>query len=277
MPEAEDRTREHAADLALVRDAAEAAGAIAMRYFGRKPEVWMKEGASPVTEADYAVDRYLREELKAARPDYGWLSEETVDSPDRLSSRRTFVVDPIDGTRGFIEGRKTWCVSIAVVEEGRPVAGVLACPALGETYWAGESGPAFLNGEAISVAADTARPRVGGPKTIFQMLTPDLRAKVEVTAYVPSLAYRIALLARGSLDAALVKPNSHDWDLAAADIILGRAGGEVVDEHGRRLLYAGENVRQDMLVAGSGPLLSEILAAFAERRGAAVSNPGGMV
>lgn len=86
-------------DLALLLDAARAAGSIAMGYFGKSPEVWMKGGTSPVSEADYAADKYLRETLLVARPDYGWLSEETADDPARLSARRTFVVDPIDGTR----------------------------------------------------------------------------------------------------------------------------------------------------------------------------------
>jgi myo-inositol-1(or 4)-monophosphatase len=266
LPEAEARAARDAADLDLVRAAADEAGRIAMGYFKAKPEVWLKEGSSPVSEADYAVDRFLREELGRARPDYGWLSEETADSPERLSATRTFVVDPIDGTRAFLEGRDTWCVSVAVVEAGRPLAGVLVCPALRETYWAGATGPAFLDGSPIGVRAHGERPAVGGPKAVFEMLPPQLRARVSTTSYVPSLAYRLALLARGSLDAALVKPNSHDWDLAAADLILRQAGGRVVDEHGRALRYAGETVRHDLLVAGSGPLLDEILQAFASRR-----------
>ena len=121
-------------DLALVRDAAREAGEIAMRYFRKDPDVWMKEGVSPVSAADIAVDDFLRDTLGRARPDYGWLSEETADSHERLSARRTFVVDPIDGTRAFIAGQRTWCVSIAVVENGAPLVGVLDCPAKDEIY-----------------------------------------------------------------------------------------------------------------------------------------------
>ena len=118
-----------AADLTLLVDAAREAGQIALRFFKQSPEVWLKGGTSPVSEADYAADSFLNEALIAARPDYGWLSEEAADNAARLSARRTFVVDPIDGTRGFLEGRREWCVSIAVVENGRPIAGVLECPA----------------------------------------------------------------------------------------------------------------------------------------------------
>ncbi len=138
-------------DLALLRDAAREAGVIALRYFGKNPEVWMKGGTSPVSEADYAADTYLRNTLLAARPDYGWLSEETADGPERLTARRVFVVDPIDGTRGFLDGLKFWCVSVAVVEDGKPIAGVLECPAAHETYWATPGGGAFFNGERIKV------------------------------------------------------------------------------------------------------------------------------
>ena len=136
MPAADAISEAGTGDLQLIRDAAREAGDIAMRYFKRNPEVWLKGGHSPVSEADYAVDKFLRETLIAARPDYGWLSEETVDSAARLEARRTFVVDPIDGTRSFLEGRSTWCVSIAVVENGNAVAGVVDCPAKDEIYWA---------------------------------------------------------------------------------------------------------------------------------------------
>ncbi|WP_292327919.1 3'(2'),5'-bisphosphate nucleotidase CysQ, partial [Mesorhizobium sp.] len=138
-------------DLALLREAAREAGTIAMRYFGQNPQVWMKGGTSPVSEADHAADAYLRETLLKARPNYGWLSEETADDHARLSARRTFVVDPIDGTRGFLDGLHSWCVSVAVVEDGRSLAGVLECPAKRETYWALPGEGAFLNGKRIQV------------------------------------------------------------------------------------------------------------------------------
>ena len=127
------------ADLNLLTELGREAGKIAMRWFGEDPKVWMKEGQSPVSEADFAVDAFLKRELLAARPDYGWLSEETDDNEDRLNLDRVFVVDPIDGTRGFIAGSAQWCVSIAVVEQGRPVAGILECPALEQTIVARES------------------------------------------------------------------------------------------------------------------------------------------
>lgn len=246
------------ADLELVRTAAREAGELAMRYFRRDPQVWMKAGNSPVTEGDLAVDRLLRDRLSAARPDYGWLSEETADSSERLSALRTFVVDPIDGTRGFIAGSAEWCVSVAIVEDGRPVVGVLDCPAKKEIYAARAGGGAALNGKAIAVREPAGERLVGGPKALIRAMPEAARRHFAAVPYIPSLAYRLAMVARGAIDATFVKPNSHDWDLAAADLILAEAGGAVLDRHGETLFYARRETRQGTLVAGSGPLLDEM-------------------
>ncbi len=109
------------------------------------------EGQSPVSEADLAVDEYLSSALLSARPGYGWISEETASRPSDGGEERFFVVDPIDGTRAFLRGEPTWCVSIAVVSGGRPVAGVLDAPSLGEVFAASADGGAELNGTAIAV------------------------------------------------------------------------------------------------------------------------------
>ena len=271
MPANEATQTALAADLALIRDAAREAGRIAMRHFRNDPEVWMKNGSSPVSAADIAVDAFLRDTLLAARPDYGWLSEETADNPDRLAAPRTFVVDPIDGTRAFIQGRRTWCVSIAVVEAGTPLAGVLECPARDEFYEAAGTGPALLNGAAIRVAdADSTPgsvPRVAGPNAMIARAPSWIRGGPDIP-YIPSLAYRIAMVASGALDATFVKPNSHDWDLAAADLILRRAGGRLVERDGALPLYARADPRHGALAAGSGKLLSAMTAVIAGLDGA---------
>ncbi len=261
MPAVDDvRNTDLAEDLALLVAAAREAGQIAMRYFKQNQEVWMKAGISPVSEADFAVDKFLRETLLLARPDYGWLSEETVDAAARLDARRTFVVDPIDGTRGFLEGQSRWCVSIAVVEGGRSIAGVLECPARQETFTALPKAGAFKNGALLAVRKLGRQPEIGGPKNMIDALPSDIRDRVKRTAYIPSLAYRVAMIADGTLDASFVKPNSHDWDLAAADLILREAGGRLLDQHGRPPTYAGAEIRHGALVAGSG----DLLAAMAE-------------
>jgi myo-inositol-1(or 4)-monophosphatase len=256
---------ETAGDLPLLCEAAREAGKIALRYFRQSPEVWMKTGQSPVSEADFAVDRYLRETLLAARPDYGWLSEETLDSAERLGSRRLFVVDPIDGTRGFLDGRTAWCVSIAVVEEGAPVAGVLECPAREETFWAAPGAGAMKNGAPVKVREIGDAPEIAGPKPMINSMPQNWRDRCRPIAYIPSLAYRIAMIADGKLDATFVKPNAQDWDLAAADLILREAGGKVLTYKGKPPVYGGAVTTHGKLVAGSGRLLDAMGRVIAEQ------------
>jgi myo-inositol-1(or 4)-monophosphatase len=251
-----------AEDLALIGAAAREAGAIALGFFGKDPEVWMKTGSSPVSEADLAVDRFLHDVLRAARPDYGWLSEETADSGERLSARRTFVVDPIDGTRAFIEKRSTWCVSIAVVEAGRPLAGVLDCPVKDEVFLAALGGGGTVNGAPLALRR-AERPVLAGPRPLLDEAARRLSLDFDRTGYIPSLAYRIAMVARGEIDATFVKPNAHDWDLAAADLILAETGGQILDASGAALSYAGPTVRHGALVAGSAPLLPRLRTVIA--------------
>jgi myo-inositol-1(or 4)-monophosphatase len=250
-------------ELALLRDAAREAGAIAMRYFGKNPEVWMKEGASPVSEADYAADAYLRDTLLAARPHYGWLSEETADDPSRLSARRTFVVDPIDGTRGFLQGLDTWCVSVAIVGAGKTLAGVLECPAKREPYVALPGKGAFLNGRRIQIAKPRARMEIAGPRTMIDRLPANWQPQLIRAPHLPSLAYRLAMVASGALAATFVKPNAHDWDIAAADLILREAGGSLIARDGSAPAYGGEVIRHGVLAAGSGDLFAAMATVIA--------------
>ncbi len=227
-----------------------------MGYFRQNPEVWLKGGSSPVSEADYAADKFLRETLLAARPDYGWLSEETVDDTARLKARRTFIVDPIDGTRGFLDGRSEWCVSAAVTEGGRPLVGVLECPAKKETYLATAGAGAFKDGKPLTIGSSRSPALVGGPVSMINAMPSGLRDRVKRSEYIPSLAYRIAMVADGRLDATFIKPNSQDWDLAAADLILHEAGGAILDAEGVSPTYGGRETVHGSLVAGSGELLA---------------------
>ncbi len=245
-------------DLDLIREAAAEAGRIAMRYFRAKPEVWMKGQNSPVTEADLAVDTFLKEELLRARPGYGWLSEESTRGETAENHDRSFVVDPIDGTRAFIDGNDVWCVSIAVVESGKSLTGVLNCPARDEEITAASGRGALWNGDRISVSVPSSFPHVGGPSRMIRAMPEPLGDRIREGKYVPSLAYRIALVAAGKLDATFVKPNSHDWDVAAADVILSEAGGNILDAKRKAPYYAGRNPRLGALAAGSGDLLAKM-------------------
>ncbi len=251
-------------DLDLLREAALAAGEIAMSYFRKDPDVWWKnQGRSPVSAADIAANDILKSMLLKARPNYGWLSEETDDDPARLSCETLFVIDPIDGTRAFIAGSDLWCVSAAVVHRGRPVAGVLFAPALKEVFDATEGGPALKNGKPVRVAApDGAQPlRLAAAADMVSRLDTAALGAVERIPHVPSLAYRLAMVAEGRIDGTLVKTNSQDWDLAAADLILANAGGGLVDLDGRPLTYNRPDVRHDVLCAAGSAWLGRLISA----------------
>lgn len=250
------------ADLVLITEAAREAGRVAMAHFGQSPEVWWKnEGRSPVSAADYAANRVLEEILRDARPNYGWLSEETDDDPARLSCDTLFVIDPIDGTRAFLAGKDTWCVSVAVVHKRTPVAGVLVAPSLGEEFTATIDGPARRNGQDISVssAGIEGSLKLASAQDMVASFSSVLRPRIERVDHIPSLAYRLALVADGRIDATLVKKSSHDWDLAAADLILARAGGLLTDLDGEALVYNRQEVTHPVLCAASRELLPALL------------------
>lgn len=264
----QDSTAPVQSDLDLIRAAVAEASGIAMRYFrgDRAMDVRWKNGSSPVSAGDFAVDRFLRETLMRARPDYGWLSEETTDArPEtRQSAQRTFVVDPIDGTRAYIDGRDTWCISVAVVENGMSIAGVLECPALGLSYDALAGGGSRRNGQPLQMKPVTEGPLVAAPKAILDEIGAAYPGGYRHHPHVPSLAYRLAMIADGTIDATVVKPKAHDWDIAAAGLLIGEAGGVLRTIDGRSLVLNGRNVVKPALVAGRAEVVAPMFGVVTE-------------
>ncbi len=221
-----------------------------------------KEGGSPVTEADLLVDRFLQDKLSGLLPDAGWLSEETVDSHDRLDRDMVLVVDPIDGTRCFTKGDCHWAVCVAVVQAGRPIFAIVHAPALDETYVAVSGGGATLNGASASVSAATMGGplRTGAPKPLGQAL---LAAGLNVALQprIGSLAVRIARVACGQLDLGFAGGSSRDWDIAAADLILHEAGGILADLKNEVPRYNRADPRHGLLTAGPAKIHADVTAA----------------
>jgi len=251
------------------------AGTIALSYFRpgamTHAEIKQKCGGSPVTEADYLVDRFLKQKLETLVPDAGWLSEETEDSPERLDKRRVLIVDPIDGTRGFSQGDARWAIAMALVEDRRPVLAAIHAPALGETYLAIEGQGARLNDRPISVSHRLKMDpgaRIAAPVPLAEELR---RAGLPFTLEpkIPSLAMRIAKVASGVLDAGFATENAHDWDIAAADLILHEAGGRLASLEGTPLLYNRPETRHGLLTAAPTQIHAEVNAAARRVRGRA--------
>jgi myo-inositol-1(or 4)-monophosphatase len=209
------------------------------------------------------VDAFLRESLLAARSGYGWLSEESVDDPARLKARRIFVVDPIDGTVAFLKQKPHFTICAALVEDGRPIAAAVYNPIADECFTAAQGQGAHLNGAPIHVSGrDTIEGcRMLGPKSIFAGWP-----EMEVATY-SSIAYRIALVAAGRHDAMISLTVKHDWDLAAADLIVQEAGGLLSDEAGAKLVYNRPVPAQRASIAAGPRLHALLLARLRQKEG----------
>jgi len=251
-----------AEDYSLLVSAVRDAGALAMQYFGTQPTTWQKKGGTPVSEADIAVNTLFRRQLAETRPDYGWLSEETEDDLTRLTRRRVWVVDPIDGTRAFLDGLPHFCHAVALVECGRPIMAALYNPALDEFYEASAGCGAKLNGFSIRVSAraEIAGCRMAAFAPLFRH--PAWRESWPEMEIIQrdSVAYRIAMVANGSADAAFGLNSKNDWDLAAADLIVTEAGGIMSSHDGSTLEYNRKTPVQLSFLA-AGPNLHAALKA----------------
>ena len=263
MPGADD---DFAAEAALLAGTLREAGQLATGMFGAGVKSWIKDVSSPVSDADIAVNDFLEERLRSFNPDYGWLSEESADDPERLSKSRVWVVDPIDGTRAFLNKRKDWSISVALIEHGTPVLGCVYAPMSDEFYLAERGRGATLNASAIKTArgTDLDLTRIAAPQSIL-----DRVAKIAGgTAGYPrigSLALRMCRVANGALDAAFAGGHSRDWDIAAADLIIREAEGAMTELSGENLQYNCPEVAHGTLVAAGGARHRHLLETLARR------------
>ncbi|NEX46421.1 3'(2'),5'-bisphosphate nucleotidase CysQ [Pseudotabrizicola algicola] len=250
-------------DLSLLAEAARAAGDIAMRFWRRSPQVWDKGGDhGPVTEADLAVNDMLRQRLLSARPDYGWLSEETPDSGGRLSARRIFILDPIDGTRAFVAGEDNFAVSIAVAEAGRVIAGAVMMPAKDRLYTAEVGGHALCNGATIKagtrtdlVGSNLLATKANMEPAHWPGGVPELRR-----SFRTSLAYRLCLSAEGRYDGMITFRDTWEWDIAAGSLICECAGARVTDRSGTALRFNSPEAMTKGVIATNPALHRAIMA-----------------
>ncbi|MGH6943831.1 MAG: inositol monophosphatase family protein [Geminicoccaceae bacterium] len=254
------------ADRALLREAIGAAGALALRDFRADRRHWYKGPGQVVTETDLAVDRLLHEIVIGARPDDGWLSEERADDRSRLERLRVWIVDPIDGTRAFVDGVPEFSISVALAVAGRAVLGMVLNPATGELFEAQSGTGARLDGQPLQAsvqrAAEGARllsSRGELRKRAWSRLMPE----AEFTA-IGSLAYKLALVAAGRFDGLVSLRASHDWDLAAALLLIEEAGGRISEAHGAAIRLNKPDPRHEGLAAaGTASLHAALVARLA--------------
>jgi myo-inositol-1(or 4)-monophosphatase len=249
---------------AIMREAGELARETSRRPFKH----WTKGyDDSPVTEGDIAVNDLLRARLGELLPAAAWVSEETAGAPERTPSL-AWVVDPIDGTRAYIAGRVDWSISVALVENARPRLAALYAPAAEEIFLATQGAGATLNNGRIAASGGgtLAGAKLAGPKRYLDKLAA-LDASILPQPRVPSLALRLARVAQGALDAAFSSPGSHDWDLAAADLLVHEAGGLFTDISGAMLSYHAPQAEHGTLLAAGNSRHHALIDALRDRRG----------
>jgi len=259
-------SRDITRDAALLTDTVREAGALALSLFRTELKNWTKGASSPVSEADIAVNDLLENRLRSATPDYGWLSEESVDDEARLGKRMTWIVDPIDGTRGYLAGREDWCVSVALVEDATPVLAAVFVPVSDEFFFAVRGQGAALNDAPVhaTAGAELDFSRVAGPKPLVERL--DLSAgEIVLHPRIGSLALRLCRVAQGSLDAAFAGGQSRDWDLAAANLIVQEANGRMTALSGDTISYNRREVTHGVLVAAGRDRHARIVEHFRNR------------
>lgn len=254
------------ADFDLLRCAVREAGVLAFSLFAKSVKRWNKADGSVVTEADHAVDDLLKNKLGAARPDYGWLSEETPDNEERLRHSSLWIADPIDGTRSFANGGDDWCVAVALIRDGTPVLAAIHRPVRDDFYEAKAGEGAFLNGKRLDISAQTPS---RSASIVGHMPTLKTMQRTMPITTVPGgsvpLAMRLAFVASGDIDAALSPLPKHDWDLAAGALLVQEAGGKITGADGAPFRFNRREPRQTGYVAAGTALHRKILEAMNKR------------
>lgn len=215
---------------------------------------WTKgDDHSPVSDGDIAVNNFLRARLMALAPAAGWLSEETEDKPGLRAQPTAWIVDPIDGTRAYIAGFPDWTISVALVENGRPKLAALYAPVTDEMFLAAAGAGATRNGRRIAADGGTILTgiKMAGPKRYLDRMA-GLVSDTQPLPKIHSLALRLTRVADGALDLAFATPGSHDWDLAAADLLVHEAGGAMTDLRGQSLRYNQPHTVHGALIAAGG-------------------------
>ena len=250
-------------DALLVERVTREAGRIALSYFTREVRTWEKSPNNPVSEADIAVDEFLRTTLLQNRTGYGWLSEETEDQPERLRCGRLWIVDPIDGTRAFLAGGDDWGISVALVQDQLPILAAFYAPVKNAFYFAKAGEGVTKNGDPIEVSNcdDLTAAKMMGDPSAFKpsKYWPVAWPETMTAEQANSIALRICQIADGQFDCCVTLRPKNDWDVAAADLILSEAGGTLTTGDGERLTFNRKKPLHNHIVAGTSGLIPAIM------------------
>lgn len=220
-----------------------------------------KSENQPVTDVDIKIDNFLKSSFKKTTPNYGWISEETIDDGSRLSSDYFWCVDPIDGTRSYIYNKPEYTISLALINKKTPILGFIYNPCTEEFFFSKKNHGSFCNGERIFVNKkrninECTVAISSSEKKKWDSF--DFLKKIKIIK-MGSIAYKIALVAKGNCDVALSFTKKNDWDLAAADLLVSEAGGEIKTIMGEKINYNTDKLRIDSVMAGNLELTSDLI------------------
>jgi myo-inositol-1(or 4)-monophosphatase len=243
------------------RKAALAAGEVLKRYYDSEYEVGSKGHDNPVTAADLEADRAIKQALTSAFPDYGWLSEETADNEDRLSKRRVWIVDPLDGTKEFIKKIPEFAVAIALIDNCEPIVGVTYNPMKREMFWSARGLGCHLGKSRAHVTRTRALHRASVLASRSETERGEWEAFHGIMKVAPtgSVAYKLAMVAGGRADATFTRSPKNEWDIASGAALIIEAGGRITDIEGRPLRFNQRNPKIAGLVADNGILHDELM------------------
>ena len=245
----------------LVKESILEAGKLALKWFKKDPEQWKKDDGSLVSKADIEINDLLNKLLKNKNPEFGWLSEENEDDKSRLNKKITFVVDPLDGTKAFLEGKKEFSISVAIVKNGLPISGIVFSPSTGEMFEAEKNKGSWKNNKKVIISNYNRleKCKMIAFKPMFShpaWKEPWPKMDVENRN---SIAYRMALVASGQYDAMMALNSKNDWDIAAGDLLISESGGIVTLHTNKKIIYNTENTKKPSVIGTNKAIHKKII------------------
>ena len=245
----------------LVKESILEAGKLAIKWFRKDPEQWEKDDGSLVSKADIEINDLLNKLLKNKNPEFGWLSEENEDDRSRLNKKITFVVDPLDGTKAFLEGKKEFSISVAIVKNGLPISGIVFSPSTGEMFEAEKNKGSWKNNKKVIISNYNRleKCKMIAFKPMFShpaWKEPWPKMDVENRN---SIAYRMALVASGQYDAMMALNSKNDWDIAAGDLLISESGGIVTLHTNKKIIYNTENTKKPSVIGTNKAIHEKII------------------
>ncbi len=256
---------------ALAADAAVQAGLILTKYYKNSYEIQDKGYHNPVTTADHETDAFLKDFLMHQTPDFGWLSEETVDSAERLDKEFVWIVDPLDGTKEFIEGVPHFVTSIGLVQNGVPILGVLYNPVKDQMIRTDESGLVWFNDTRAELCqlsdlkdVDCLNSRSETRRGLWEPWRNEFKSLIPIG----SVAYKLGLVAGGQEDFFVTLRPKNEWDVCAGHALLLAQGGNMKTITGEKIKYnQKDTVIRPGMAGGNSHLIEGFVKRFNAREG----------